>query len=149
MTATYSAVATTKDQVRLELGDTDVANAILQDEEISHYLAVTGGSVLLASARGATAIAGKFARLVSTAVGGVRVEMQQQYIHYIELAAILAARATTEPGSAGGIDAVPYAGGLTHSDVQTRDADTDLVDPFFERENAPPEPIRTRDWGWS
>lgn len=140
MTATYDPVDTPKDEVRLEIGDTDVpANAMLEDEEIDHYLDQEGNSVLRAAARCAAAIAGKFARLVSTGVGDVRVEAQQQYEHYRQLAEDLADRAVTNSGAA-----VPFLGGISIADVQARVEDTDRVDPFFTRRTGDNPPLIDR-----
>lgn len=132
MTATYSPVATVLDEVRLEIGDTDITDAMLQDEEIEHYLTLESNAVLAASARAAAAIAGKFARLTSTQEGDVKVEAQQMYEHYREMAASLSDRVLTESGTA-----VPYAGGLTIADVEARNDNTDLVEPYFAREPWP------------
>lgn len=147
MTASYTAVATPKDAVRLEVGDTDVpANAMLQDEEIAHYLALEADNVLRAAARSAAAIAGRFARLVDTSVLNVRVAAQQQYEHYRQLAAELADRAVTDGGTA-----APFLGGIGVSDVRTRTEDADRVDPFFTRQTGDNPPVLDRDdplWWW-
>lgn len=139
MAATYTPVDTPKDQVRLTIGDTDVTNAMLQDEEITYYLTEEGGNVLQASARAAGAIAAKFARLVATSVGDVRVEAQQQFEHYRDMASDLSDQAVRHGGTA-----VPYAGGLTVTDVGTRRDNTELVDPFFTRTTGD-NPPRLRD----
>ncbi len=145
MTATYAAtIPTAKDAVRLELGDTDVGNALLQDEEITYFLGLEGEVVLLAAARGAGALAGRFARLVSRSTGDTSVEAQQVYEHYTALAAALTRRAVTSSGAA-----VPYAAGLTESDVATREGDPDRVRPFFTRrtgDNPPWPPADDRRW---
>lgn len=141
MVATYTAVATAKDRVRLEIGDTDVAaNAILQDEEIAYYLTAESDNVLQAAARAAYAIAARYAqRPDSLSAGGTSVSWSSLAERFRTLAASLTERATEEAG----LSAAPYAGGISASDVLTRELDTDRVVPFFSRDQVPEEPKTT------
>ena len=114
MAATFNAAQahTGKDRARLELGDTDVEDALLQDETYTALLANTN-SFEEAVARAARAIAAAFAREVSLAAGSVKLDYQQRAASYRELAAQLEARVPGggEPSALSQWGA-PFAGGM-------------------------------------
>jgi hypothetical protein len=62
MTFTYTPIATSRDQVRLELGDTDETRALFADEEIDAKLDARAGNVLLTAADLCDILATRFAR---------------------------------------------------------------------------------------
>ena len=68
-------------KVRLEIGDTDTTDQLLQDEEITFAISKEA-SVMAAAARCCELIARKFARQASNKLGPQSVEAQQQYEHY-------------------------------------------------------------------
>lgn len=95
MTATYdvSALATSaKDRIRLRIGDNDVGssgttvrNALIQDEEIAHYVSVyaataaTSAADDLAAARCCKAILARTMREVDTSGAGVTASRSQRF----------------------------------------------------------------------
>lgn len=113
MAFTYdTALTAQKDQVRLIVGDTDSADALLADEEIVWLIAQEGG-VAQAAIAACNAIAAKLARetdlKVSDGGGSIAVSGQRTAQQYLDLAKTLQARL----GSKG---LTVFAGGLTDSD---------------------------------
>lgn len=128
MTWTYNPAAlsaNTKDQVRLLVGDTEVNDPLLQDEEITYILTLESG-VQYAASRACETIAALFGRKVTTAVGDLKVSQEKKYEHYLELAADLRRRAAMN-------DMMPYAGGISIADKQNQELDTDRQSPAFTR----------------
>ena len=113
------------DAVRLIVGDTDTNDQLLKDEEINYFLDIEG-SVRLASARAAEAVAAKFSRLVDETVGRVRVSFSQKAKQYKELAESLL---ETYNECAG----VPFAGGISISSKDSTRDNGDRVRPSFTR----------------
>lgn len=127
MTWTYDSTLTaTKDQVRLLVGDTDVNEPLLQDEEIA-FLLTENGTMRYAAVEAANAIAGLFARKADKEVGHLKLQASQKYKQYLALAVRLRRRAVVA-------SVVPYAGGQTESDKDVNRDNTDIVPPFFTRE---------------
>lgn len=103
---------TDRDKVRLEIGDTDTADAMLSDEEIDNFLTErtvldsTGGTTSVnipaAAADAAGAIAAKYARRFDFASDGQSFSVAQRVGHYMSLERTLRNRS-------GGI-AVPIGG---------------------------------------
>jgi hypothetical protein len=91
-----AAITTDLQKVRIELGDTDATDQLLQDEEINYFLGDTS-TVLMAAARAADAIARKFARDFNWEADGQRVAKGDRAKEYRTLAQDLRKR------SAGGI----------------------------------------------
>lgn len=126
MTWTYASNFTlTRDVVRLLIGDTNTNDQLLSDEEIAFYTD-NNANAYFAASDAAKAIAAKYARKVSTTVGDLRKELQQQREAYLQIADQLRAR-----GSVSSL--VPYAGGISIDDKQTQQEDTDRVKPAFRR----------------
>lgn len=121
---TYSGnpASSPKDQVRFLVGDTDETDQLLQDEEIE-WLISDRGSALAAAVAAAEAIAAKFARQVDKAVGDLRLSLSQKAQGYAARAAELRLRLAT--------GAAPYAGGISASDKEAQELDTDRVPPAF------------------
>lgn len=114
------------DRVRLLIGDTVCATALLTDQEIEYMLA-TEGSPEFAAPCAADAIAAKFARQVNQGAAGVSQSLSDLFTHYKELARNLLAKANMS----GGITV--YAGGLSVTEKQLDREDQDLIQPYFER----------------
>lgn len=132
MTWSYTASATpsTKDQVRLLVGDVDVADQLLQDEEVNAFLAggaQAQGNVWLAASMACLAIAGKFRRRVTSAAGHVKVDLSQQAQAYMDHANWLTMQAQLN------VPPLVYLGGMSIADKQTAETNTDRVQPFFSR----------------
>lgn len=93
MTTTYSGDPDTGvvDQLRFLCGDTDMTDPILQNEEYEFFgttfPADAGRPAWLAAANACDAIAGKFARKMSSSVSSLSSEAQQQWEHYVAMAA--------------------------------------------------------------
>ena len=117
--------ASNGDAIRYLVGDTDVSDQLVSDEEIAFSLAQEPG-IYFAAATVADAIAAKFARQVEKAVGSLRLGGQQKHQHYLDLASRLRRKARTS--------VAPYCGGISQADKDNNSADTDRVDPFFTRD---------------
>lgn len=134
MTWTYGGNPAASDlaAVRYLIGDTDSTNPLQSDEELN-WLISQQASVYDAAAAGSAALAAKFARQVSKTVGAMKLEAQQKYEHYHDLAADLRAQAGNLTSSL----PMPSAPGLSIQTKRDRDADSDLVQPFFRRGDSP------------
>jgi len=104
------------DQVRFEIGDTDSTDQLLQDEEIG-FVVLQESNLKYSAAECCVRIAAKFARQAQKSVGPLSISANQKYDQYIRLGAVLRAQGGTPP--------MPFAGGISVSDVNTRRADTD------------------------
>jgi hypothetical protein len=124
-------VSTARDKVRLLIGDTSgvVATELLTDGELDFLLAEESNNIYRAGAEAADRIAAKYARMVDTSIGDASVTASQRFDHYRQLAVDLRSKAL-ERGTA-----TPFVGGISRSDVEQRDQDTDAVTPFFRRTN--------------
>lgn len=119
-------VGTSKDKIRLLIGDTDEDNPILQDEEIDLFVTLASGSVNRAAAHAARGIASRLSQKANKSVGDLRIFYSDRTTSYLDLACKLDAQADRAPTS-------PYAGGISWADKQTAREDTDRVDPAFRR----------------
>lgn len=125
MTFTYSStdLSTTLARVRMLIGDTNSADAQLTDEEID-FFTDTYGNVFFAAAAACDAVASRYARNVSKTVGPLSLQFGDRQQQYRDLAARLRYQ-----GATGGL--AVYAGGISQSDKDTLEADTDRVNPQF------------------
>ena len=114
-----------KDQVRFQVGDTDGTDQQVSDEEIEWAITETA-STRGAAAIIARAIAAKYARLTDMSVGDLRQSYSQRQEHYTELAE----RLERQEGLRSLNDM--YAGGISESDKETQEEDTDRVSPNFK-----------------
>ena len=116
--------ASDKDAVRYLVGDTDTTDQQTTDEEITWVL-TEESNIYLAGARVAKAISATYARKADKSVGDLRISFKSTKEHYEALAANLEARGATRA-------AAPYAGGISKTDKETVEEDTDRVEPAFE-----------------
>lgn len=128
---TYEAnSAADKDRVRRLIGDTVATAPVderLEDEEITDFVAIEG-SYRAGAALAARALAGKLLRKASEKqVGNLRLVYQQRHQGLMQLADSLAAAADAASARA----ALPYAGGISISDREIDETDTDRVRPGF------------------
>jgi hypothetical protein len=72
--------------VRLLIGDTKVASPLIQDEEISFFLAENNADTYGAAISAAEQIAGSYARDVNREVGDLAIEAETRMQHFIALA---------------------------------------------------------------
>lgn len=131
MTWSYSGdpASTSKDTVRFYVQDTVSADQQVSDEEITFLLTDENEDVLRAAARTAEAISAKYARQVDKTVGGLQLSAGRRQQKYADLAKQLWTRANAVGA---GIPS-PYAGGISQSDKDEQEADTDRVEPAFTR----------------
>ena len=114
-----------KDAVRFLVQDTDTTDQLVQDEEIAWAL-TQGGGVYTAAALVAGTIAAKFARMADKeTVGKVSVSYTKRAEQYFLLEDELKQKAATQNVP------LPYAGGISVSDVETVEDNTDRVEPSF------------------
>ena len=115
----------TRDAVRLNFGDIDTNNQLLQDSEVD-YAYAEEDSVLAAAARCCEILATKFADAVDRKLGSLSVALSQKAEKYSTKAKELRARDMAY--------AKPYAGGTSDATEETYEDDSDLIQPVFERD---------------
>ncbi len=126
--------ANARDAIRFLVGDTDTNDQQLNDAEIGWINNQVTGSdsattALYESAyRACIAIASKYSRLASQAVGDLKVDLHQKAENTRAQAKMLKDLASRE----GGVP-TPYAGGITYSDKKIDQDDTNVVPEFFSR----------------
>lgn len=114
--------------IRVLIGDTDTSDELLTDTQINMLIALYTNT-FSAAAAAARAIAAKFAREVDATVDSTQASNSQKYEHYKDLADRLDSQARTSGLLAG----IPYAGGISIADKETRVSNTDRVTPAFTR----------------
>ncbi len=121
---------TPKDQVRLLIGDTDTTEQLLQDEEISLLLSLENNDIYRTGWRACDAIAAEYARKADRVVGGpssgLRLMASQKFKQYTARALQLKRQSAVR-------NANVYAGGISISDKQVVEEDTDRVEPDFTK----------------
>jgi len=125
MTWTFASTgdfSTSRDQVRIFVGDVDSTDPLLTDEEIT-YAVAQGGTVRGAAALAADWIAALFSRRADKSVGDLSLSASQKSKQYAELAARLRREQVTL--------SLPYFGGISIAAKDTREADADRVLPAF------------------
>lgn len=134
MTTTYSGDPSSgdNDAVRFLVGDTGPCAPattpvfLLQDEEIA-YLIARYSSPLAAAAAAADAIGAIFARQVDEFTGDIARKCSQKSKQYGELADRLRNQAS-DPLT---VVPIPFAGGISLADMDTREDDTDRYPDIF------------------
>lgn len=129
MTWSYSTAdlaTSTKDQVRMTIGDTDTTAQLLQDEEITWAISVES-SMWGAAARCCEAISRNFYRKADVRVGrgGTMVNWSGAAKQYGDMAAAFRKRANSMNS--------PWAGGTSIAAKDSAAANTDLVQPLFSK----------------
>lgn len=117
--------SSTKDQVRLLIGDTLIAAPQFQDEEIA-FLVTQNGSVYGAAAACCRSLATQYARSADITAGDQSVKFSQMSKSYLQKALAFQAQAALT-----GVGA-PYVGGISVSDKSQNEQDTDRVAPAFK-----------------
>ena len=112
------------DALKLLIGDTSTSTSgeLLSTGECGYFVS-SFGSVRAAAPHAARAIAAGFASLVGKSIGDLRLEAQQKFDHWSDLAKQL------ERQSA--IVGVPFAGGISRAQKRAVESDTDRVTPAF------------------
>ena len=120
--------------IRFLTGDTDTNDQLINDEEIAWTNNQVTGSATATTAlyevsyRVMVAIASKFSRLADQSVGDLKVDMFQKATNAREQAALLKQQALRE-----GNTPTPYAGGISVSDKEIDEENSDIVQPYFSR----------------
>ena len=123
MTWTYtSPLSGDRDKVRTYIGDTDTTDQLLSDEQIAFAL-TEEGTVRAASAIAAEWIAALFSRKADKSVGDLSISYSQRAAQYTALAVRLRGRSSRL--------ALPYFGGISETTKDTREDDSDRVEPAF------------------
>lgn len=112
------------DKIRFVIGDTDLSDKLLNNEEINYIINTYG--MTLAPYKVAESIAAKFSRFVDESVGAVKITYSQRVTHYNELAV----RLKLDSVSA----AMPYVGGTSKSDKKASEQNADRVKPKFTKD---------------
>lgn len=115
-----------KDAVRLLIGDTQDCDKQMQDEEINYIYGIRG-SLYGTAADCCRALAARFSRFVDQQAGTSKLFYSQMAKAYSTKAIEFDTKAAVF-GSA-----MPYAGGISLSDKQRQDMDTDRVKPAFTK----------------
>jgi hypothetical protein len=130
-TYTLSDPLSLKDQVRLYIGDTigtPTSMQLLQDEEILAFLAQTDDNPLAAAVTAARSLAARFARYVDEVSGDLQRKYSQRFRQFSDLADKLAEDANDPLG----MNPVPYGGGISIDDIQSKDCDADRYPDIFK-----------------
>ena len=120
------------DAIRFLIGDTDTNDQLLSNEEISWVNSEACGSstgttaLYDAAMRCCLTVASKLAREADKQIGDLSVSMSQRAKAYREQATELKALATRE-----GTVPTPYAGGITISDKDVDEENSDLFRTWF------------------
>lgn len=115
-----------KDQVRFLVGDTSEKEPLLQDGEIKWLLSQYQNTPLNAAIRACETIISKLSRLADESVGRVSISFSQRCKGYRDTLLMLRQRLAME-------DAIPYCGGISVSDKQTQQMNSDRVRPDFTK----------------
>ena len=128
MTWSYSGnpSASDNDEVRFLVQDTDTDDQLVSDEEIAYAVANEPSNVS-AAIRVCRALAMKYARKADKKVGDLSISWSQLSKRYSELAKEL------EDSDMISIIPLPYAGGISASDKDSVEDNTDRVRPSFKR----------------
>lgn len=113
-----------KDAVRLLVGDVLNSDPQIQDEEIQYFVNLRG-SLYGAAAEVCRALAAKFSRSVDQQAGTSKTFYSQLSKAYTLKAIEFDTKATMFGA------AMPYAGGISLTDKQTQDLNSDRVKPQF------------------
>lgn len=125
MTWTYTSTSTSftnLNAVRFMTGDTDTTDQQFTDEE-GQYAIDDEGAARPAAARICEILAAKYSRKADKAEGQLQISLSQKFDHYMLLAKRLR--------SAIAVLATPHAGGISITDMEAAETDTDRVVPSF------------------
>lgn len=114
-----------RDALRLTIGDISEDEPQLTDEELA-YMLTAEGSVLGAAVAAVRVLQAVNAKAVDKAVGDLKISYSQRAAQYASLLKQLEARSAIRLGR-------PFAGGLSIAQKDAQKANTDRVDPRFER----------------
>lgn len=127
MTYGGAPASSTLDAVRMLIGDTSnvAATEYLTDNEVNYFVN-NNANVYLAAADACRALAAQFALKIDRSALGISDTVSNAADHFLALARRLEARGNT-------LDVELYAGGLTDSDKDSFEGDTDRTQSIFRR----------------
>ena len=119
-------------QLRLLMNDPAGASQIFDDD--AYQLAIdTESNIYRAGAMIARMFASYYAQKVSTTVGPVKLDNDQKYNHYVDLADSFDKRAQTGGGASGEIGTGIELTGVSISEMDTQEEDDDRYPSAFKR----------------
>lgn len=122
---------TDRDRIRFLIGDTNLSEQLLQDEEID-WIMTLGGNLQSWAAMAARSIGASFARLSDTeAAEDVRSMLSQKSKQYFKLAEEILKDPVLSDEFGAGHFVEFYAGGQSKAEKTSDEADTDLVGPHI------------------
>ena len=126
MTWSYDAefLSDPKNQIRLLIGDTNPECGLLQNEEISYFLSQRP-SFYGAAAECCRSLATRFSAQATMSAGDTKEMLSDISKAFAQRALAFETKAVVSGSGA------PYAGGISVSDKETQDEDTDRVQPQF------------------
>jgi hypothetical protein len=130
MAWTYtSPLASTKDEVRFLMGDTDQDRPHMQDEEITYLLTKYG--VESAAAAACEQLAAKYTGLIDRTVGSLTINYSQLSKQFAE-SAVRLRRQSRSPESVAAGGAGPLVFGIAHAEKDAKDEDSSLIPDTFD-----------------
>lgn len=125
MTWTYTPDFTvSRDKVRFLIQDTDTNDRLVTDEEIA-FILTESSNIYRAASKLCRSIALSLGRKLTLIDPAMRLDRNEQYTHYMELAKEYGDQALSSGGVA------LFAGGISEADKDVREDDTDRVPPAF------------------
>ena len=115
------------DAVRREIGDTNTNDQLLSNEEVNFALDQEGDSITAASARCCEWLMREFAKQADKTIGQLNITLSQKSIRYEAMATKLRKKGIKSA-------LAPYAGGLSETERDIDEADTNLVQPIFTKD---------------
>lgn len=134
--------------VRFLIGDTDSTDYAITNDNIAFALSQASDDLYLAASICCRALAAKYANLVDTKFESVSSNYSQLQNNYTKLAARLESQ--SKKFGKGGLG-VPLVGGISISDVDSVEQDSDRIPSKFRRDQYanPPRGAREDWWGWT
>lgn len=118
-----------RDAVRTLVGDINISDQLVSDEQITFALSQAQNDVYNASAIVARMLAAKYANYSDSKLDMVETKFSQLRSNYLQLAASLEAQSSKFGSMNLG---VPMAGGISVNDVKVARENTDRFPPSFE-----------------
>lgn len=115
------------DEIRFLVGDTGPVIFILCNEEYDYLVLQFPGNALAAAAAGADALCAKFAKAVDETTGDLQRKCSQKSKQYSALADKLR-KQNSDPLTQ---NPIPFGGGISCDDIQTREDDLDRYPDIF------------------
>ena len=128
MSWSYDIVSgTTRDRVRLLIGDTLSTDQQFSDEELDWLITDNGNGLYRTAASACRTLAARYSRYADKWVGDLKILASQKSRNYLAMAEGFGTQASVQSW------AIPTAGGVYVADKENAAADTSLVQPEFVR----------------